>query len=114
MDGFSTETFVVICLDSIDDKKERKNVVKHIKQDGKEIINITEEQVNNFAGNMLQLDTPSGSIMVMSTQAYHSLSEDQIERISNYSRIVHSNIPVIEKYGGGSVRCMMAELFIPS
>ncbi len=108
------ENFAVICLDSIDDKKERKNVVDHLKKDGKEIIEITEEQMHHFAGNMLQvIGANDKRLMVMSTQAYQSLSPEQIKNIENYSEIVHGSLDTIETCGGGSARCMMAEVFLP-
>ncbi len=108
------ETFVVICLDSIDDKKERKAVVDHIKADGREVISITEEQMHHFAGNMLQvIGSDEQRFMVMSTQAYQSLRQDQITAIQNHCAIIHSPLETIETCGGGSARCMMAEVFLP-
>ncbi|NNE02888.1 MAG: amidinotransferase [Eudoraea sp.] len=108
------EKFVVICLDSIDDKKERKNVLSHLKQDGKEIIAISEEQVHQFAGNMLQVIGAEGKkYLVMSTAAFNSLTSDQLKRIQFYCDIIHSPLDTIETCGGGSARCMMAEVFLP-
>ncbi|MDV7185724.1 arginine deiminase-related protein [Lutibacter sp. TH_r2] len=107
------ETFAVICLESIDDKKERKNVVKHLKEDGKEIITITETQVNNFAGNMLQvLGLNNERFMVMSSAAYNSLTKNQVNAIEKHCKILHSSLDTIEACGGGSARCMMAEVFL--
>lgn len=107
------ETFAVICLDSIDDKKERKNVVKHLKEDGKEIIAITEAQVTNFAGNMLQvIGANKERYMVMSTAAYNSLTAAQVNTIEKHCKILHSSLDTIEACGGGSARCMMAEVFL--
>ncbi|MDO6490589.1 MULTISPECIES: citrulline utilization hydrolase CtlX [unclassified Cellulophaga] len=108
------EDFSVICLDTIDDKKERKNVVKHLKEDGKEVIAITEKQMHSFAGNMLQVMGAEGKrYLVMSSAAYHSLTEKQIEAIEKTSEIIHSSLETIETCGGGSARCMMAEVFLP-
>lgn len=108
------ETFAVICLDSIDDKNERKNVVKQLKEDGKEIIEINEEQVNNFAGNMLELTNDKGEkLLIMSTQAYNILAPNQIKTLGKHARIVHSSLDIIEACGGGSARCMLAEVFLP-
>ncbi|HKJ06356.1 MAG TPA: arginine deiminase-related protein [Flavobacteriaceae bacterium] len=108
------EEFAIICLDSIDDKKERKNVIKHLKADGKEIIAITEKQVHCFAGNMLQVmgdnDKP---YLVMSTAAFESLNPQQIKTIEKYCEIIHSSLETVETLGGGSARCMMAEVFLP-
>ncbi len=108
------EQFAVICLDSIDDKKERKNVLDHLKKDGKEIIAISEAQMHHFAGNMLQvLGGGDKRFLVMSSAAYHSLSEVQIKQIEKHCEIVHSSLETIETCGGGSARCMMAEVFLP-
>lgn len=108
------ETFVVICLDSIDDEATRKNVVEHIKKEGRELIAITEAQMHQFAGNMLQvIGANAQRFMVMSTAAYHSLRYDQIRAIEKHCAILHSPLPTIETCGGGSARCMMAEVFLP-
>lgn len=108
------EDFAVICSDSIDDLKERKSVIEHLKQDGKEIITITENQMHHFAGNMLQVLGSDGQrLMVMSSAAYHSLADKQIKAIEKSSVIVHSSLETIETCGGGSARCMMAEVFLP-
>ncbi|WP_100615223.1 citrulline utilization hydrolase CtlX [Confluentibacter citreus] len=108
------DTFAVVCLDCIDDKSERKNVVNHLKQDGKDIIAITEHQVINFAGNMLQVkgedDKP---YLVMSQTAYSSLTKNQIETLKKHTGILTSSLDTIEACGGGSARCMMAEVFLP-
>tara|TARA_B100001093_G_scaffold391468_1_gene377900 strand:+ start:2408 stop:3370 length:963 start_codon:yes stop_codon:yes gene_type:complete len=107
-------SYVVICLDSIDDKKQRKNVCEFIKKSEKEIINISENQVEKFAGNMLELLNDKGeSVLVMSKSAENSLSENQKNTIINYSKIISSDINTIELCGGGSARCMMAEIFLP-
>ena len=108
------DTFAVICLDSIDDKKERKNVVDHLKQNGKQIIAITEPQMHHFAGNMLQvLGAQNEPFLVMSSQAYYSLDTGQITSIEKHCKILHSSLETIETCGGGSARCMMAEVFLP-
>ena len=108
------DEFAVICLDCIDDKKERNSVKRHLKEDGKEIIEITESQVHEFAGNMLQLkDTNDIKYLVMSTTAHKSLSRDQIRRIEKHCEILSSDISTIETCGGGSARCMIAEVFLP-
>ncbi|MBF8150415.1 amidinotransferase [Winogradskyella sp. F6397] len=108
------ENFVVICLDCIDDKKERKNVVKHLKQDGKAIISITEKQMHHFAGNMLQLrGTNDQLFLIMSEAAHKSLTPNQVTTIEKYGPIISSSLETIETCGGGSARCMMAEVFLP-
>jgi hypothetical protein len=109
------ETFAVICLASIDDKKERKNVIQHLKENGKEIIDITEAQVNCFAGNMLQVKGVDNQLyLVMSQSAYDSLTNSQLEAFKKHNKaIVSSSLDTIEACGGGSARCMMAEIFLP-
>lgn len=108
------KNFAVICLDCIDDKKERKNVLQHLKQDAKEVIVITEAQVEQFAGNMLEVTDKNGqSITVMSQSAFDSLTIQQKTAIAKYSKILSSSLTTIETLGGGSARCMMAEVFLP-
>lgn len=109
------EEFAVICLDAIDDKKERKNVIKHLKEDAKEIIEITEKQIHRFAGNMLQVRGANDQkYLVMSTTAYNSLTNEQVKRIEKHCKILTADINTIETCGGGSTRCMLAEVFLPS
>ena len=108
------EQFAIVCLASIDDKKERKNVIKHLKENGKEVIDVTEQQVNAFAGNMLQVKGANEQrFLVMSSSAYHSLRKEQLQKIEKYNPIIHSSLETIETCGGGSARCMMAEIFLP-
>jgi hypothetical protein len=108
------ETYAVICADSIDDKKERKMVVDSLKGDDKEVIFITEDQVNNFAGNMLELKGANDRrYLVMSSAAYKSLTKKQIAQLEEHVTILSSNLDTIEAFGGGSARCMMAEIFLP-
>jgi hypothetical protein len=106
------DKFVVICLDSIDNEIEKENVIENIVESGKEIIEISEEQKNRFAGNMLQL-IGDNSYLVMSKSAYSSLTESQIRTIEKYCPIIYSSLDTIEACGGGSARCMMAEIFLP-
>ncbi|ESU27286.1 pentein-type domain-containing protein [Flavobacterium limnosediminis JC2902] len=108
------ETFAVICADSIDDKKERKMVLDCLKSDGKEIILITEDQMSNFAGNMLQVRGANDKrYLVMSTSAHQSLTTAQITALEKHCEILSSGLETIEACGGGSARCMMAEVFLP-
>jgi hypothetical protein len=108
------DRYVVICLESIPDEKEKNNVIEKIKGSGKSIISIRLSQMNHFAGNMLQIENSSGEkILVMSSQAYESLSPDQINELSGFNTILHSSLHTIESNGGGSARCMMAEIHLP-
>jgi len=108
------DRYVVICLDSIPDEREKNNVIEKINASGKSIISISLSQMNHFAGNMLQIENNSGEkILVMSSQAYESLSPAQVAELSGYNRIIHSSLQTIESNGGGSARCMMAEIHLP-
>ncbi|MGL1888551.1 MAG: arginine deiminase-related protein [Reichenbachiella sp.] len=107
--------FVVICLDSIDDPDDRAEVIESLEHSDKEIIEISEEQKERFAGNMLQVENKEGvKYMVMSESAFQSLDQDQKDRILSFNEgIIHSSLDTIELLGGGSARCMMAEVFLP-
>jgi len=107
------EDFAVVCLDTITDKSERKNVLHHLKEDHKEIISITAEQMYQYAGNMLQVQGTDRSYLVMSDAAYNCLTAAQRQAIEKHCPIIHSNLETIETCGGGSARCMMAEVFNP-
>ena len=107
------EDFAIVCLDTITDKSERKNVLHHLKEDHKEIISITAEQMYQYAGNMLQVQGTDRSYLVMSDAAYNSLTAAQRQAIEKHCPIIHSNLETIETCGGGSARCMMAEVFNP-
>ena len=108
------EDIAVICLDSIDNKSEKKMLIQNLKEDGKEIVKISESQMQRFAGNMLQVKGANDhNFMVMSSAAYHSLIPEQIRSIEKNSTIIHSDLNTIETCGGGSARCMMAEIFLP-
>ena len=108
------DRYAVVCLDSIDDAVEKQAVVQSLRGSGKEIIEISEAQMHGFAGNMLQVENREGKkIAVLSETACQSLTAKQIESLSAYSELVSIPIPTIEKTGGGSVRCMIAEIFLP-
>ncbi len=108
------DTFAVLCADAIDDKKERKMVLDNLKADGKNVILISEDQVNNFAGNMLQVTgSENKKYLVMSAAAHKCLTKKQITQIEEHVTILRSSLDTIEACGGGSARCMMAEIFLP-
>ena len=108
------ETFAVICADAIDDKKERKMVLESLRGDEKEVVLITEAQVNNFAGNMLEVKgTDDRRYLVMSASAHQSLTKKQIAQLEEHVTILSSSLATIEACGGGTARCMMAEIFLP-
>ena len=109
-----TDTLAIVCLDSIDDADERAAVVNSFTSTGKQIIDISEDQVNHFAGNMLALTNPKREkFLVMSAAALESLNDDQLAIINEHYEIIASAIDTIEALGGGSARCMMAEIFLP-
>lgn len=108
------EDFAVFCADALKNTWDRRDIVAAIQDTGKEVIFISEAQCNHFAGNMLQVKNKDGErLLVMSEQAYQSLSAGQIQQIRQYTDIVYSPLNTIEACGGGSARCMMAEVFLP-
>ena len=106
-----TTNFAIVCLDSIDCNEEKDRVVDILNETKKEIISISEEQTNKFAGNMLEVEGDK-KYLVMSKSAYSCLTENQIKKINKYCEILYSDLSTIEDYGGGSARCMMAEIFL--
>lgn len=108
------DRFAVVCLECVDDDAERKLLKKYLKDSGKTIVAITEEQMHHFAGNMLQIGDRDGNpILVMSDTAYKSLRPEQLRTLESFNPIVHPELNIIEQCGGGSARCMMAEIFLP-
>jgi hypothetical protein len=109
------EEFAVVCLACIDSPEERKTVTEELTASGKEIIEISEEQVASFAGNMLQVSRKDGQrYLVMSQTAHLCLTSAQVSAINKYCSILTVDIAMIEKLGGGSARCMLAEVFLPT
>lgn len=107
------DKYMVICLESIKDVEEKKRLIASIEQTGKEVIEISLTQMNHFAGNMLQVnDTKGKKYLVMSTQAFRSLNDQQKSRLETFNEIIHSSLNTIEENGGGSARCMMAEVHL--
>ncbi|MCP4457971.1 MAG: amidinotransferase [Cytophagales bacterium] len=108
------EKFAVVCMDCIDDDLEKERLEDSLADTGKEIIEITEEQVEQFAGNMIQVESKDGNrLIVMSSAAYHSLDRVQIRSLSAHGKLIYADLKVIEMLGGGSARCMMSEVFLP-
>lgn len=107
------ETFVVICLESIKSKEERKVLLQSFEETHKIVIDISLAQMNKYAGNMLQVKTAEGAKLVMSQQAKNALTQEQILQIEGECPIIAPSIYTIETIGGGSARCMMAEVFLP-
>ena len=109
-------TFAVVCADSIDDPTECDAVLSQLEADHKEVVLITEDQVRQFAGNMLEV-APMGneqqSLLAMSESAFQSLTAEQVEQLEKHAKLIHSPLDTIEALGGGSARCMMAEVFLP-
>ena len=102
----------VVCLDSIKDEEERRHLRSQLEESGKHVVAISYEQMHHFAGNMLEVRNDKGeALLVMSTTALESLTPEQKEQIEQYVRIIAAHIPSIETAGGGSARCMMAEIF---
>jgi hypothetical protein len=107
------DKFVVICLESIPDEGEKQKVLDSFHSSGKEVIPISLDQMNHFAGNMLQVSTTNGApLLIMSEQAYVSLQQAQITSLKKYSNLVYAPLYTIEQNGGGSARCMLAEIYL--
>lgn len=107
------DQYAVICLESIRDNVQRKNIKSTISMTGKKIIPISFSQMNHFAGNMLQVENANGDkFLVMSSQAYHSLTHKRVKELEQFNPIIHAPLTTIETNGGGSARCMMAEIYI--
>ena len=104
------DDFALICYNSIKDLKERKLVKRYLENSGKNIVEISLNQMETFAGNIIQLGDKKNKIIVISKSAYLSLNKEQKNILSRESKIITIPIPVIQKCGGGSVRCMIAEL----
>lgn len=108
------DKFAVICLDTIIDERERQLVKEELSANGREIIEITLSQMNNFAGNMLQVKGANDqSLLVMSESAYKALMSEQVAALEKYAKLVPVALHTIESNGGGSARCMMAEVHLP-
>jgi hypothetical protein len=108
------DTFAVVCLQSIKDIDERMTVKESLEATSKNVIEISLEQMNDFAGNMLLVNNQKGHlILVMSTRAYESLTQVQKNQLGEYADILHFDLDIIETCGGGSARCMMAEVHLP-
>lgn len=109
-----TGSYVIVCLRAIQDEYMRIKLLHSFEKTGHEIIEIDFRQLECFAGNMIEVQNQQGeSVLIMSESAYTSLSRDQLNRLSRHSEILYAPIPVIEKYGGGSARCMIAGIFLP-
>lgn len=108
------DRFAVVCLDAIGDVAERDAVVARLAGTGHEVVEISVAQMHDFAGNMLQLSNSSGgSFLVASARAHASLSPYQRARLGTFSDFIVAPLPMIERYGGGSARCMLAEILLP-
>lgn len=107
------KTFAVVCLESVTVHEDKAKLIGSLIKTNKEIVDISLQQLNHYAGNMLQVINEEGELMlIMSTQAYQSLTNAQIEILQKHNRIIHSSLNTIETVGGGSARCMMAEVFL--
>jgi hypothetical protein len=106
--------FAVVCLDSISDHVERQLVILSIINNDKELIDITYDQMNHFAGNMLEVKNKDGeTLIIMSQSAYNSLTDSQKTTLTKYGKLIYADLRTIENNGGGSARCMMAEVHLP-
>jgi len=107
------DKYAIICLESVDNKKEKEKIIEKLKDTNKRIIKISEDQCSKFAGNMLQVENVKNEkFLIMSESAYNSLDNKQIATINEFNEIIYSDLKTIEKLGGGSARCMIAENFL--
>ena len=107
------QNIVFICLNAICSNSDKEKLLLFFKQTNKEVINISSLQMNSFLGNVLEIQNKKQeSLLIMSSSAYNSLTFSQIEIINKYMRIIHSPLNIIESFGGGSARCMIAEIFL--
>ena len=108
------QDYAVVCLECIKDLTERKAVMDSLKNTNKAIVELSLDQVDHFAGNMLEAKNKANeSFLIMSSRAYKAMNEAQITQIQQHSQIIHAPLTTIENYGGGSARCMLAEIFLP-
>ena len=107
------DKYAIICLESVDNKKEKEKIIKKLKDTNKKIIKISEDQCSKFAGNMLQVENVKNEkFLIMSESAFNSLDDKQLATINDFNEIIYSDLKTIEKLGGGSARCMIAENFL--
>lgn len=108
------ERLAIVCADSIDDAEKRAAVLERLGETGRDVVEISGQQMEHFAGNMLELGNRDGeAVVALSRTAHDSLTDDQRERISRCGRMLPIDVGTIERVGGGSVRCMLAEIFLP-
>ena len=108
------QDYAVVCLECIKDLTERIALIESLKKTNKAIVELSIDQIDHFAGNMLEAKNEANeSFLIMSSRAYHSITSDQMAQIKQHSKIIHSPLATIENYGGGSARCMLSEIFLP-
>ncbi len=108
------QDYAVVCLECIKELTERKAVMESLKKTNKTIVELSLDQIDHFAGNMLEAKNKANeSFLIMSSRAYKAMNQAQIAQIQQYSQIIHAPLTTIENYGGGSARCMLAEIFLP-
>ena len=106
------EKFAVVCLESVATDEQKQNLKQSLKQGGKQIVAVTLDQMANFACNIIELENANKEkVIIMSEKAKHSFTKDQLKTLTSYGKIVSSPLPTIESVGGGSARCMIAEVF---
>ena len=105
--------FAVVCGECIEGAAHREAVMQRLRASQREIIDITRDQMQRFAGNVLELTTPQGPVLALSRSAYEAFGADQRERLAGHVRLLPVSIPLIERFGGGGIRCMLAEIHLP-
>jgi hypothetical protein len=107
------EHFAVVCLSAIRDIEERYRILSRLEKSNREVIELSLGQLHSFAGNLIELKAKTGNVIVLSERAATSLNDSQREALGRHGTLVTANIDTIETYGGGGVRCMLAEVFLP-
>ncbi len=108
-----SESFVVICAEAIADQPVRKRILQQLHDSGRTLIEISQEQLQQFAGNLITLSGKHYPVIAMSTQAFMSLDKSQIRELEHFGELIHSPLDTIERLGGGSARCMITGVFLP-
>jgi hypothetical protein len=107
------ERFAVVCLDAVRKVEDRYRIVSRLERSGREVIELRLSQLPSFAGNLIELHGTKGSVIALSAQAAAALDATQLEALQRHGTVLTADVGTIERYGGGSVRCMLAEVFLP-
>ena len=105
--------FAIVCLEAIADPTDREAITHRLEDSGRVIVEIERAQMHDFAANLLELEGRDGHVIALSASALSALDDSQIRQLERHGKLVSAAIPTIETFGGGSLRCMLAEVFLP-